>query len=105
MRSAPGPQPIPTTAVTLLASSTANDQLWNFTLNIQTLTLTNSSGHTVAVLNEPVQDEFIHVNGSAEPLATINIPQDTYTSATATVTSANPACADQTPGFLNVNGL
>jgi hypothetical protein len=99
-----GPQPARTTTVALLASSTANDQLWNFSLNIEAMTLTSSSGKTVSILNGPVQDEFIHVNGSAEPLATVSIPQGTYTSATATVTSANPACADQTPGFLNVNG-
>jgi hypothetical protein len=32
--------------------------------------------------------EFIHLNGNSEPLVTVNVPQDVYTSATATFTSS-----------------
>jgi hypothetical protein len=82
------------TSVTLLATSTANGQLFNFTLELQTLSLTSQDGKTtVAFLSSPVGEEFIHVNGSAEPLATSAVPQGVYTSATATVAFVDPACA------------
>jgi hypothetical protein len=41
--------------------------------------------------------EFIHLNGSAEPLATVSVPQDVYTSATVTVGSALFTCIVQNP--------
>jgi len=39
------------TAVTVLLSSTANDQLSQFNLTFQTLTLTSQSGKTVSLLS------------------------------------------------------
>jgi hypothetical protein len=44
------------------------------------------------VLSSPQQVEFIHLNGAAEPLATVSVPQDYYTSATVEVGSASFAC-------------
>ncbi|MGC2299151.1 MAG: hypothetical protein WA476_10140, partial [Acidobacteriaceae bacterium] len=38
------------------------------------------------------QVEFMHLNGSAEPLLTVSVPQDVYTSATATVGAASFTC-------------
>jgi hypothetical protein len=76
------------TAVTVLASSTANDQLSGFNVDITGITLTSRSGKTVNLLTAPLYPEFIHLNGIVEPLATVSIPQDTYTSATVTVGSA-----------------
>ncbi len=91
------------TQVTLLASSTANDQLSQFSVTVQSLTLTSQSGQTVSILVVPVGDEFMHLNGRVEPLATVSIPQGVYTSAAATITEAYPACAGQTPGILLVD--
>jgi hypothetical protein len=51
--------------------------------------LTSQSGKTVNLLtasaSTPNFSEFIHVNGPAEPLLTVSVPQDVYTTATATL--------------------
>ena len=91
------------TTVVLLASSTANDQLSQFSVTVQSMTLTDQSGKTVSILAAPVSDEFMHLNGRVEPLATVNIPQGVYTSAAAAISEAYPACAGQTPGELFVD--
>jgi hypothetical protein len=83
------------TQVTVVASSAANDQLTRLGMTLNSLSLTNKAGTTVPVLSTPQQVEFMHLNGSAEPLLTVNVPQDVYTSATATVGSASFTCAAQ----------
>jgi hypothetical protein len=89
MTTPPGP-----TKVTLVYTGTADDQFNEFTLFISSVTLTNQAGtntvtlFTVANPNEPQGPEFIHVNGTADPLAIVNVPQDTYTTATVTMTLA-----------------
>ncbi len=85
------------TAVTVLLSSTANDQVANFNLEFQTLTLANQSGKTVTLLSSQQPSEFMHLNGGIEPLTTISIPQDTYTSATVTLGGAEFVCISQDP--------
>jgi hypothetical protein len=91
------------TAVVVLASSTANDQLSQFSVTLQSLTLTNQSGQTVSLLGNAVSDEFMHLNGHVEPLATVSVPQGIYTSAALTVSGAYPACAGQSAGSLLVD--
>ena len=83
------------TQVTLVASSAANDQLTRFGLTLNGLVLTNKAGANVPVVSTPQQVEFMHLNGSAEPLLTVSVPQDVYTSATATVGGASFTCAAQ----------
>jgi hypothetical protein len=80
------------TAVVVLASSTANDQLVQFPLTLNNLTLTSQSGTVVTLFSSPVSAEFIHLNGTIEPIATATIPQDSYTSATATYGGTAPVC-------------
>jgi len=87
-----GPKFSGNTTVVVLASSTANDQLVQFPVILKNLTLTSQSGKTVTLFSAPVSAEFIHLNGSVEPMATANIPQDTYTSATATYGGTAPVC-------------
>jgi uncharacterized protein DUF5666 len=84
----PGPQPGQTTQVVILLSSTANDSIWNFYIEIASVALSDSAGTSVPVYNPPVPvslipttGEFIHVNGGFEPLVTATVPQGTYTSA------------------------
>jgi hypothetical protein len=93
------------TQVVVLASSTANDQLSAFTMTLQSLTLTNQSGKTVNVLASPVSEEFIHLNGHVEPIATVSIPRGTYVSASATYNGAAPVCNAQTPGSNQTDTL
>jgi hypothetical protein len=78
------------TSVTVVVSSTANDQLAEFDLGFQSIALTSQSGQTVTLLSFPSSEpplgaEFMHLNGTAQPLLTATIPQDIYTSATLTL--------------------
>lgn len=82
------------TMVTVVLSSTANDQLTEFDLTLQSITLTSQSGNTVTLLSAMQGTEFIHVNGAIEPLVTVSVPQDVYTSATATVGGAQFTCVE-----------
>jgi len=83
------------TTVVVLASSTANDQLFWFSVTLKSLTLTSQSGQQVSLLTGPLSEEFMHLNGHVEPIATVSVPQGIYTAATATVNGAFPACAGQ----------
>ena len=65
--------------------------------------MTSQSGQTVSLLATPAGDEFMHLNGHVEPLATVSVPQGIYISAAATVSGAFPACAGQSPGTLLVD--
>jgi hypothetical protein len=88
------------TSVTVLLTSTANDQLSLFLIGLNSLALTSQSGKTVNLFTTSQttaayfsgRAEFIHLNGTAEPLVTVSVPQDVYTSATATMstTISNP---------------
>jgi hypothetical protein len=90
--------PAPTN-VTVLLSSTANDQLTQFEFTVLNITLTNKAGSTVTVFTNPQgvgpgrYIEFNRLNANSEPLVTLTVPQDVYTAAT--LTFANP-------GFVHV---
>jgi hypothetical protein len=93
--------PVGNTDVTLLATSTANNQLFSFLAQIQSLTLTTQAGATVSFTPIPNNYvEFLHLNGEMEPMATVSIPQGTYVSATATMGSAEFMCSVDVPGTL-----
>src|SRR5713101_7518036 len=89
------------TSVTVLLSSTANDQLSQFGIGFQSISLTSQSGKTVTLLSMPQgteqNAEFIHVNEGAEPLITVSIPQDVYTSATVAVDQSYFVCVTLGP--------
>jgi hypothetical protein len=97
------------TNVTVMASSTANDQLSQFQLQIQTLTLTSQSGSPVNVLSGSWPTEFIHVNGAIEPVATVTVPQGIYTAASAVIGGASFTCltvmpaGSDSPGSLDTS--
>jgi hypothetical protein len=80
------------TTVTVLATSTANDQIADFNLNFNTITLTSKAGTTVSLLPAPEHVEFTHLNGTAEPLFTATILDGTYTAATATIGPSSFTC-------------
>jgi hypothetical protein len=75
------------TTVVVMLSSTANDQLSQFSVSFNSLTLTSQSGKVVNLFTTPQKAEFMHLNGSAEPLITVSIPEDVYTTASATIQS------------------
>jgi Domain of unknown function (DUF5666) len=80
------------TEVTVVVSSTANDALSAFNLDIQSLTLTSQSGTTVSVLAGDWPVEFMHLNGEIEPVVALPIPQGIYTAATAVIGGAQFTC-------------
>jgi hypothetical protein len=93
------------TPVTLLATSTGNDQLSELTLDITGVTLTNKEGKSVSLLSLPQYVEFMHLNGGIEPLQTANVPQDVYTSATISISHGVPLCETYDPasGGTDIN--
>jgi hypothetical protein len=94
------PTPAGNTTVTLVATSTANDQLTQFNVYFDSITLTSQSGKTVNVFSGYEHDEFIHLNGKSEPLLTASVPNDTYVSATATIGQESFTCIGGNPnGF------
>lgn len=93
------------TTVVVLASSTANDQLSSYGVIIESLTLTNKSGATVSVLASPVNEEFVHLNGHVEPLATVSIPQGDYVSGKVTFIQSLPVCNGHASGDDMTDGL
>jgi hypothetical protein len=87
------------TEVTVAMTGTANDQLSEFDLVLNTLTLTDKSGKTATLLSTPQGFEFMHLNGQLAPGFTATIPQDVYTSATATVGGAQFTCVTYVPDY------
>jgi Domain of unknown function (DUF5666) len=93
-----GPPPLSgNTSVTILLSSTANDQISQFNVGFNSITLTGKSGKLFSVGGSSLYGEFIHLNGSTEPLITVTMPQDVYTSATADIGPANFTCETLIP--------
>ena len=100
------PVPPATGQVTVLVSSTANDKLSQFNLGFTGITLTSKSGSTVNLLTGSQSAEFIHLNGSSEPLASVSVLADVYTAATATIGSAQFTCVNLNPaGGLEVGAF
>lgn len=91
------------TTITLLSSSKSNDQLAQFYLALNRLTLTSQSGKTVELFAAPQKAvEFIHVDGTMEPLVTVSVPQDIYTSATVSTGYSQFTCVSRDTSSGNI---
>ena len=88
--------------MTVLLASTGNDQVTRFAVEFQTLTLTSQSGKTVTLSSSQQPSEFMHLNGGIEPLTTVNVPQDIYTSGTATLGAVFVCIAQVPEGGLGI---
>lgn len=93
MSQPPPPQFSGNTQVSLVLTSTANDELVEYDMAFSSISLTSQSGSTATLLPAPASGsgtgaEFMHINGKAEPLSTATIPQDVYTSATVALGNA-----------------
>jgi hypothetical protein len=86
------PTPSQKASVNLLMSSTANAQLTAYTVTLTSITLTTASGSTVNVPTSVQNVELMHLNGAVEPVVSVEIPQDTYTSASVAVSNAGFRC-------------
>ena len=80
------------TSVTLVATSSSNAQFLQFQATIDSITLTTQAGETAKLISSPMFSEFVHVNGTGEPLMTTSIPQGVYTSATITFGPTGFSC-------------
>lgn len=98
------PAPTGGTPVAVVMSSAANGKLSEYDVVFQSITLTSQSGKTVTLLAAPRAAEFIHVNGTRQPLAAASIPPDVYTAATASVgRSALFGCISLQPTGLSLS--
>ena len=93
-----GPVAGESSLTTVVVSSAANDRLVRFNMVLNSLTLTTKDGTSVSLISTPQSVEFMHLNSSAEPLVTLEVPQGVYTSATATVGGASFVCLTQQSG-------
>jgi len=90
------------TSVTVMLTSTGNDQLSEFDIGFLGITLSSQSGKTVTLLptfapGSGPGAEFVELNGTAQPLFTASIPQDVYTSATVSLNSSQFVCIELGP--------
>jgi Domain of unknown function (DUF5666) len=87
--STPTVPPTPgTTNVVVLLTSTANERLVFFNLAVANISLTDSSGKSVTLFDNPNATapaihptEYVHLSGVSEPLVTTAIPQGVYPTA------------------------
>ncbi len=91
----PPMQPLSTNVQINLGDGPA-DALLAAVVTLNSMTLTSSSGSTVAVVSAPQTVEMMHLMGTVLPLSLSNLQQGTYTGATmvlgaATVTYVDPA--------------
>ena len=97
------------TMVMVQLSSTGNDQLSQYNIGLSSFALTSQSGKSVSLFSTitsptPPLGEFMHLNGPVEPLLTATVPQDVYTTATATLSGAGGfACVSQIPGAVQTS--
>lgn len=106
--SSAAPPPPAISTATVVISSTANGHLISYGAELQSITLTNAAGNSVTLMSSAQAQgrEFIHVNGTIEPLLTVTIPQDTYTSAAATLSGTAVSCLgiNSSTGLLEGSG-
>lgn len=76
------------TAIQVKMGDAPADRVVTFEVTVGPITLTPNSGSAVTVLATTRRLELTHLSGTNEPLALMNVPQGTYTSATLTI--ANP---------------
>ena len=100
------PVPGESTVVTVLLSSTANDELADFRLSLGSLTLTDANGKSVTVFNGNNGSqlaEFMHSNSILEPVMSVSIPQDVYTSAALTFSNPQFTFVTYNAGYIYFN--
>jgi len=64
-----------------------SDDIVAFNVTINSIVLTSNSGATVTLLDTPMQIEVSHLSGQFQVLKVMDVPQDSYASATVTISS------------------
>ncbi len=91
----PTPTPESKTAVQVNMGDSPADWMLAFSMNITSMTLTGSNGST-SVVSSSTPMEMMHLMGTMQPLAMVNVPQGTYTGASITIGSATVMYMDPT---------
>ncbi|HZQ70291.1 MAG TPA: DUF5666 domain-containing protein [Terriglobales bacterium] len=101
---APGggnPNPVPTpsnTSAQIKMGDAPADRVISFEITVGPITLTPTSGSAVTALSGTRRLELSHLSGTNEPLALLNLPQGSYSSATLTLASPEVT-------FINSSGV
>ncbi len=91
----PTPTPTAKTAVQVNMGDSPADWMLAFSMNITSMSLTSSNGST-SVVTSSTPMEMLHLMGTMQPLAMVNMPQGTYTGASITIGSATVMYMDPT---------
>jgi len=83
----PGPAPTPNTVAQVKIGDAPADRVVSFEVTVGPITMTPTSGSGVTVLSGTRRLELTHLSGTNEPLALLNVPQGSYSSASITVSS------------------
>jgi Domain of unknown function (DUF5666) len=97
------PPPPGNTNVAVLLTSTGNDQLSEYDVVVSSVTITNSAGKATTLLTSGQGESFelMHANGTVYSAGTIAVPQDTYTSASVSLTRAQFTFLSASGGSFN----
>ena len=87
--------PAAKTAVLVNMGDAPADWMLGFTMNVTSMALNGANGSTT-IVSSTTPIEMTHLMGTMQPLAMMQVPQGTYTSATITIGSANMMYIDQT---------
>jgi len=82
-----GPGITPKTATQVKIGDAPADRVVSFEVTVGPITATPTSGSAVTVLSGTRRLELSHLSGTNEPLALLNVPQGSYSSASITVSS------------------
>jgi hypothetical protein len=85
MSSLPGGNGAGATAAQVRMGDAPSDRVISFEISVGPITMTPTSGSAVTVLASARRLELNHLSATSEPLALLNVPQGSYSSATLTV--------------------
>jgi Domain of unknown function (DUF5666)/Domain of unknown function (DUF4382) len=94
----PGPGPSGQTATQVKMGDAPADRVVSFEVTVGPITMTPAGGSAVTVLSASRRLELSHLSGTNEPLALLNVPQGSYSSASITVSSPEVT-------FINSSGV
>jgi hypothetical protein len=92
-----------TAHATVNIGDSPSDRVVAFELTINSIVLTASNNTTVSVLTQPRRIELAHLSGTSEPLALLNIPEGTYTSAAIAVSAPDAVVITDSGNAVETN--
>jgi len=84
--------------VQVTMSDAPGDSIVSFSVSVDSIVLSKVSGGTVSLLSQPTRVELTHLAGTSTPIATVDIPQDSYNQVAITVSSPQVTVVDPASG-------